>query len=120
MKYSENVSREREEFSVAMTADIDRHLQQHLLRVDKQEDVAFALYKPSPGKNRFTALVYKIIRPYEHERTLHGAHIQVMPGFFKRACGMAVDEKSGLILLHSHPMPGWQGMSEDDIVTENG
>jgi molybdopterin/thiamine biosynthesis adenylyltransferase len=118
MTYSENISREREEFSVAMTAEIDRQLQHHLLRADKQEDVAFALYKPSAGQTRFTALLHKVIYPYEHERTLHGAHIDLSLGFFKRVCGMAIHEKSGVVLLHSHPTAGWQGMSEEDIATE--
>jgi molybdopterin-synthase adenylyltransferase len=120
MTYSENVSRDREEFSVSLTAGLNAELLGHLLRADKQEEVAFGLYKPSPGKSRFTALLYQIIRPYEHERFLYGAHIKVMPGFFKRVCGMAVDARAGIVLLHSHPTAGWQGMSEDDISTENG
>lgn len=32
---------------------------------------------------------------------------------------MAAKEKSGIILLHSHLTDGWQGMSMDDIRTEN-
>jgi molybdopterin/thiamine biosynthesis adenylyltransferase len=119
MKYSENVSRNREEFSVGMTADHDRQLRRHLLRSDKQEDVAFALYKPSPGKNRFTALLHQVVLPYHHERTRHGPHIELMPGFHKRVCGMAIAAKSGIAMLHSHPTAGWQGMSAADISTEN-
>jgi molybdopterin-synthase adenylyltransferase len=109
----------QEEFSVAIPAALNSILANHLIRLDGQEDVAFALYKPSFGKNRFTGLVHEIILPDEEERDVHG-NVDIMPEYFKRACQTAVKEKSGLVFMHSHPYPGWQGMSKPDIKTESG
>jgi molybdopterin/thiamine biosynthesis adenylyltransferase len=106
-----------EEFSVAMPATLNSNLISHLLRKDKQEDVAFALFKPSEGQFRYTALIYKIILPEEGDRDVHG-NVDINPQYFKRACRLAMEEKSGVVLLHSHPNAGWQGMSLDDFKTE--
>ncbi len=38
--------------------------------------------------------------------------------FFERALAMAIETGAGLVFLHSHPSPGWQGMSRDDVVAE--
>jgi len=109
----------QEEFSVAIPASLNEILCRHLLRTDKQEDVAFALYKPSEGKSRFTALIHQIIFPEEGDRIVQG-NVKIMPQYFRRACQLAAAEGSGLVLLHSHIGPGWQGMSFDDIKTEHG
>ncbi|MFI5161225.1 MAG: HesA/MoeB/ThiF family protein [Sphingobacteriales bacterium] len=106
-----------EEFSVAIPATLNFDLIRHLLREDKQEDVAFALYKPSIGQFRYTALIYKIILPEDGDRDVHG-NVDINPQYFKRVCKSAMEEKSGAILLHSHPDAGWQGVSQDDFKTE--
>src|SRR2546430_8953593 len=111
MTYLEKTN--QEEFSVAMTADLHEILCKHLLRVDKQEDVTFALYKPSSGKTRFTALIHQVIFPKDGDRIVQG-NVKIMPQYFKRACQLATAAESGLVLLHSHTGPGWQGMSLDD------
>jgi hypothetical protein len=109
----------REEFSVAISATLNEELCRHLLRDDEQEDVAFALYKPSTGALRFTAVIYKIVLPEEGDRDVHG-NVEIQPGFFQRVCRMAMSEQAGIVLLHSHLGPGWQGMSPDDFITERG
>jgi molybdopterin/thiamine biosynthesis adenylyltransferase len=106
-----------EEFSVAIPAALNQALLEHLIRADKQEDVAFALYKPSDGKFRFTALIHKIILPEDGDREVHG-NVDINPQYFKRACKLAMEDESGIAVLHSHPGPGWQGMSVDDFATE--
>jgi hypothetical protein len=107
----------QEEFSVAIPATLNLTLSAHLLRADKQEDVAFALYKPSKGQFRYTGLIYKIILPEDGDRDVHG-NVDINPQYFKRVCRLAMEENSGVMLLHSHPSPGWQGMSSDDFKTE--
>lgn len=116
MKFLEKTN--REEFSVAMSATLNSELCNHLIRNDRQEDVAFALYKPSLGVFRFTALIYKVILPEDDDRVVHG-NVSISPKFFKRVCRIAAEEKSGIVLLHSHLGPGWQGMSIDDVKTED-
>ncbi|MGG7666044.1 HesA/MoeB/ThiF family protein [Dyadobacter sp. BHUBP1] len=108
---------EQEEFSVAIPADLNETLARHLIRDDRQEDVAFALYKPSAGSTRFTSLIHQVLLPLEGERQVHG-NVTINPAFFRRACKEASMQGSGLVLLHSHPSCGWQAMSDDDVTTE--
>lgn len=108
-----------DEYSVAMTAALHQTLATHLLRDDEQEDAAFALYKPSEGTQRFTAVLYKVVLPEEGDRDVHG-NVMLHPQFFRRVCRLAAAEGAGVALLHSHLGPGWQGMSSDDVKTEHG
>ncbi|HEX2628140.1 MAG TPA: ThiF family adenylyltransferase [Chitinophagaceae bacterium] len=107
----------KEEFSVAISATLNSQLIHHLHPKGRQEEVAFALYKPSLGKLRFTALIHEIILPEKDERVLQG-NVKINPAFFRRACKKALADESGIALLHSHFTPGWQGMSNDDFKTE--
>jgi molybdopterin/thiamine biosynthesis adenylyltransferase len=115
MKFSERTK--HEEFSVAIPASLNAILCTHLLRPDLQEDATFALYKPSDGVIRFTALIHKVILPEDGDRDVHG-NVEIHSQYFKRVCKLAMAEDSGIILLHSHIGPGWQGMSVDDFKTE--
>ncbi len=108
---------EQEEFSVAVPSVLNIELCKHLLRIDGQEDVAFALYKPSIGVHRFTALLHRILLPEDGDRDVHG-NVNIHASYFKRVCQIAASEGSGIALIHSHLGPGWQGMSIDDIITE--
>lgn len=116
MKFLEKI--DMNEFSVAIPAVLNNPLIKHLIRSDGQEDVAFALYNPSIGKNRYTSLIHEIILPGKDERILNGDSVEITSAYFKRVCKIAVEKKSGVILLHSHPLAGWQGMSKNDIKTE--
>ncbi len=106
-------------YSAALPAPVHLEAIRHLLRADGQEDLCFALWHPSQGESRITALVSELILPREGERRIHG-NASFMPHYFERALGIAAEEKSGLAFLHSHPGPGWQGMSGDDIDAERG
>lgn len=108
-----------QEYSVAMDGDTSRALLAHLVRRDGQEDLCFALYRPATGRRRKTAVVYRMIPPRDGERHLHG-NASFEPKYFERALGEAVRDKAGLVFLHSHPGPGWQQMSRDDVRAENG
>lgn len=104
--------------SVAMTEEVSASASTHLLRDDGQEDLCFALWYPSQGQERMTALIQKIIYPEQGERNVHG-NVSFEPSFFERALALAAAEGAGLALMHSHPLgQGWQLMSRDDVAAE--
>jgi molybdopterin/thiamine biosynthesis adenylyltransferase len=105
------------ECSVALTRQLDLALQRHLLREDGQEDLAFGLWYPSKGHRRQTALLHTSLLPKADEREVHG-NVSFRPAFLERAAREAVAHGCGIAFMHSHPFPGWQGMSEDDIRAE--
>ncbi len=95
-------------------------LRVHLLRNDGQEDIAFALWHPSAGLERTTAVVSRIVLPGPGDRAVHG-NASFAPAYFERALGEALSSGAGLALVHSHPGGrGWQGLSVDDEAAERG
>ncbi len=104
-------------FSVAMTGELHDVLYRHLVREDEQEDLCFATYNPSTGSKRFTGIISSIILPIEGERKIHG-NAEFSPTYLERAVRIAVERNEGLVFMHSHPYPGWQGMSDPDVVAE--
>jgi hypothetical protein len=106
--------------SVAMTEKVHHLARNHLLRADGQEDLCFALWNPSRGQNRITALIERVIMPDPGDRLLHG-NVSFTPQYLERALSEAAAANSGLAFLHSHPLGrGWQGMSRPDVVAEQG
>lgn len=100
--------------SVAMEEAICEQLQDHLCRVDGQEDLCLATYRRSTGHERLTALVRAVILPNPGERSVHG-NASVTGNYVVRAALFAADRNEGVIILHSHPEgSGWQGMSRLD------
>tara|TARA_R110000787_G_scaffold209044_1_gene319104 strand:+ start:6081 stop:7472 length:1392 start_codon:yes stop_codon:yes gene_type:complete len=108
-------------YSVALTTEFGAGLRDHLLsHISKgylQEDMCFALWRPSTGQSRRTAILTEIILPLEGERKLHGG-ASFMSSYLERVCGLALERGMGIAFLHSHFTPGWQGMSADDVVAE--
>ncbi|MBN8991360.1 MAG: ThiF family adenylyltransferase [Rhizobiales bacterium] len=110
----------RAALSVAMTETLGASAQQHLLRTDRQEDLCFALWRPSTGQTRTTALIYRLLVPFSGERSVHG-NASFESRYFQRALSEAVTDGAGIALMHSHPHGcQWQGMSPDDVDTESG
>lgn len=107
----------RAQRSVAMTETLHRQACDHLIRPDGQEDLCFALWRPSTGRTRLTAIVHKLILPVTGDRRVHG-NASFNPQYIERALAEASAEGCGLAFIHSHPHPGWQGMSRDDINAE--
>jgi len=106
--------------SAALTEALHGEARHHLLRADKQEDLCFAIWHPSQGRSRTTALVQRLILPRQGERRVHG-NASFEPQYFERALAEAAAAGGGLALMHSHPHGcSWQGMSEDDIAAEQG
>jgi molybdopterin/thiamine biosynthesis adenylyltransferase len=105
-------------FAAAMSADVHQVLREHLLRMDGQEDLCFALWTPSEGGERLTVLIHTVLLPEPDERQVHG-NVSYNPRYLRRACDEAMRVGCGIALLHSHPAGrGWQGMSDDDIKAE--
>ena len=103
--------------STALSSDLHKHLLSHLLREDGQEDLCFALWYPSHGQERLTALLQRIILPNQGEHQVHG-NASFLPSYFERVVSLALENRAGIAFLHSHLGPGWQGMSADDINAE--
>src|ERR1041385_736535 len=106
-------------FSVAIPEPLNRQLAQHLLRDDGDEDLCFAIYYPSTGATRTTAILHAAILPNKGDRKVHGNASFEAP-YFERALQLAKAAGGGLAFLHSHPYDGWQDMSRDDHNAEAG
>lgn len=50
-------------YSAALTTEVHEQLVEHLLREDDQEDLCFALYRPSSGRARKTGIVSVVLTP---------------------------------------------------------
>jgi molybdopterin-synthase adenylyltransferase len=107
------------QFAVAFPESVAGVASPHLLRTDGQEDLCFALWNPSEGRNRLTGLISDLILPEPGERDVHG-NVTFSPGYFARAISIAIKERAGLALMHSHHWPGWQSLSRDDFNAEAG
>lgn len=105
------------QFSVALPQGLSERLLSHLLRPDGQEDLTFALYTPSEGQARTTALLHTLVLPEAGERNVHG-NVSFNAPYLQRVARLAMQSGSGVAFLHSHPHPGWQDMSRDDIHAE--
>ena len=106
--------------AAAMTQATDAALQNHLARPDGQEDICFALWRPSQGSDRLTAVIGDPILPTNGDRNVHG-NASFNGRYLARAASIAANAGAGLALVHSHPGgTDWQGMSPDDITAEQG
>ena len=103
--------------SAAMSTSLAGALHRLLVRDDGQEDLTFALWYPSEGVNRKTALLARSLGAEPGDREIHG-NVSFNPSYLQRALEEALRHRAGLAFLHSHPFPGWQRMSEDDVVAE--
>lgn len=104
--------------SVALTTATHARLLEHLDRPDGQEDLSFALWRPSTGATRRTAIVHELVLPRDGERHVHG-NASFESSYFLRAATEAARADAGLALVHSHPTGrGWQATSRDDEHTE--
>jgi molybdopterin/thiamine biosynthesis adenylyltransferase len=104
-------------YSIAMTEKLSSDLFHHLKRKDRQEDLCFALWNPSSGEMRYSAILNEVILPIEGDRQVHG-NVSFNAQYLDRVLRLALEKKMGIAFLHNHFTPGWQGMSQQDIKTE--
>lgn len=103
--------------SVAIGGELAQAARHHLIREDGQEDLCFALWRPSNGRTRKTAILFELVLPAPGERRVHG-NASFNHAYFERATHLAFSKGCGLAFIHSHPVPGWQDMSPDDVAAE--
>ena len=104
-------------FSIAIPAATEARMLEHLIRTDREEDLLFALWYPSRGSARHTALIHTPVFPESGDRQRHG-NASFNQQYFERVCALAIQNKAGVAFMHSHPVPGWQDMSADDVAAE--
>lgn len=104
------------DLSVTMTGELDRALGRHLDKGPRQEDLTFAYWKPSRGAIRYTAVLQCLNLPENGDRHLQG-NVAFTSDYLTRVLAERPAD-CGVALLHSHLGPGWQNMSQDDIVAE--
>lgn len=104
--------------SVALTDATEGTLRAHLVRNDGQEDICLAVYQPSTGRSRDSALITEFLPPHPGERQVHG-NASVMGDYVLRAATTASAAAGGVAMLHSHPgSTGWQRLSQADADAE--
>jgi molybdopterin/thiamine biosynthesis adenylyltransferase len=108
-------------YDVVMTHEANQtasdHLLQHYQQSEWQEDLCFALWRSSTGRNRKAAIVYQVILPKDGERNLT-QNASFTHGYASRAIFEARRQNAGLAFMHSHPVPGWQDLSYVDEIAE--
>ena len=93
------------------------HLLQHINAGNLQEDLCFALWRPSTGAKRTTAVVFRILLPVEGDRHLHG-NASFEPNYLTRVVRLAIEQGAGIAFMHNHLSSGWQNMSAPDVIAE--
>jgi hypothetical protein len=100
-----------------MTDDVNASLCTHLIRSDGDEDLCFALWTPSSGSDRLTAMVNTVVLPEDGDRRVHG-NVSFNQQYFRARLPSGPRAAERDCVLHSHLLPGWQAMSHDDAVAE--
>ncbi len=108
-------------FEAALPETLAEEAKDHLLgrfrQRERQEDLCFALWRPSTAASRTTGIVTELLLPLDGERNLHG-NASFEPRYLGRAARRACQTNTGVAFMHSHPSPGWQAMSEADVLAE--
>lgn len=100
------------EFAVALSGESQSRASGQLARDDGQEDVCFALWRPSTGYERTTAVIGDVVIPGPEDRTVRGTAWFTGEYAF-RAAKVAASQGAGVALLHSHPGASTWQMTPD-------
>lgn len=107
------------EFTVAVAGEHHDRLSAHLTRPDGQEDVCFAVWRPSTGSRRATAAIGEAILPGPDERRVDRT-AWFTGDYALRAARAAAAAGGGIALLHSHPgATSWQGAPDGSADAES-
>ena len=93
------------------------YLLQHVNSGHMQEELCFALWRPSTGATRKSAIVFEIVLPLPGDRNLHES-VSFEPAYLTRAIRVAIRAGAGLAFMHNHFTAGWQDMSIPDMIAE--
>ena len=105
------------DLSVAMTAELDVAVGEHLHKPRRQEDLAFVYWRPSIGASRYTAILFDVVWPNDGDRILQG-NVAFRSAYLERVLAN-IPAGAGIAFMHGHLTPGWQGMSPDDVTAEH-
>ena len=100
---------------------LHRKLSDHLLsgfrRGELQEEACLALWHRGDGMSRYTGIISEVFLPKPGERDLHG-NVTIQGQYLNRVLDQALTSNAGIAVLHSHPAPDWQPLSEADDYSE--
>ncbi len=95
-------------FEAVLPETLANKAEDHLLkwyrRDDRQEDLCFALWRPSTGMSRTTGIVTELLLPLDGERNLHG-NVSFESHYLGRVARRACQKGMGVAFMHSHPVP---------------
>jgi molybdopterin-synthase adenylyltransferase len=109
----------KQSYSVITPEHINKQLMNHLVREDGEEELCFALFNPSTGSARLTAILDELILPENGDRQVHG-NVSFNAPYLERVLQLAQKKGKGIAVIHIHPFPGFQRMSTDDVKAESG
>lgn len=101
----------------ALHSQLTDYLLSGLRRDGLQEEACLTLWRRGDGFNRYTGILADIVLPEDGDRDLHG-NVTVHGGYLNRVLDRALKAQAGVAVLHSHPGPGWQALSDMDDDTE--
>ena len=107
------------DYSIAISESTNEKLQKFLLNDKNTEEICFATWNPARGKSRFNILLDGIILPRKSDRVRMDHTVSALPRYVDRCKERARKKKSGLVMIHTHPMGlGHQGVSGPDLYYE--
>ena len=88
-----------------LAKEAQNHLLKHFRQGKQQEELCFALWRPSTGASRTTGIVTEILLPLRGERNLHG-NVSFESHYLGRVARKACQTDTGVAFMHSHPDSG--------------
>lgn len=84
----------------------------------RQEQASLFYWRPSVGKNRYSAIIDPAIPLAQAGETVESGNVAVKAEYLMRVLA-AAPEGAGIGIIHSHLGGGWQDLSSDDFDSES-